>query len=110
MPKTVSVSEAKNNLSAMLKWAVENQDEVVVESRGRPKAVIMPYAEYEIVQLLREKERRHAALQRMQELAAANQELNLGLTPEEAENLADEVTRKAIEGLAAENKVSFTES
>ena len=110
MPKTVSVSEAKNNLSAMLKWAVENQDEVVVESRGRPKAVIMPYAEYEIVQSLREKERRHAALQRMQELAAANQELNQDLTPEEAENLADEVTRKAVERLAAEDKVSFTES
>jgi len=45
---TISVSEAKNKLSALLKWAVENQDEVVIESRGRPKAVILPYAEYEV--------------------------------------------------------------
>ena len=82
MPKTISVSEAKNKLSAMLKWAVKNQDEVVVESRGRPKAVILPYAEYVMFQSLREKERRQAALQRLQELAAANQVLNQDLTSE----------------------------
>ena len=110
MPKTISVSEAKNKLSAMLKWAVENQDEVVVESRGRPKAVILPYAEYEMFQLLREKERRQVALQRLQELAAANQALNQDLTPEEAEEIADEVTRETIERMAAKGKVTFTQS
>ena len=110
MPKTISVSEAKNKLSTMLKWAVENQDEVVVESRGRPKAVILPYAEYEIFQSLREKERRQVALQRLQELAAANQALNQDLTPEEAEKLADEVTRETIDRMAAEDKVSFAQS
>jgi prevent-host-death family protein len=110
MPKTISVSEAKNKLSAMLKWAVENQDEVVVESRGRPKAVILPYAEYEMFQLLREKERRQVALQRLQELAAANQALNQDLTPEEAEEIADEVTRETIERMAAEDKVTFAQS
>ncbi len=110
MPKTISVSEAKNKLSAMLKWAVENQDEVVVESRGRPKAVILPYAEYEMFQSLREKERRQAALQRLQELATANQALNQDLTPEEAEEIADEVTRETIERMAAGDKVTFTQS
>ena len=69
MPKTISVSEAKNKLSAMLKWAVENQDEVIVESRGRPKAVILPYTEYEMFQQLREREQRQTALQRLQKLA-----------------------------------------
>jgi prevent-host-death family protein len=107
MPKTISVSEAKNKLSAMLKWAVENQDEVVVESRGRPKAVILPYSEYEMFQSLREKERRQAALQRLQELAAANQVLNQDLTSEEAEELAEEVTRETIERMATEEKISF---
>lgn len=94
----------------MLKWAVENQDEVVVESRGRPKAVILPYAEYVMFQSLREKERRQAALQRLQELATANQALNQDLTPEEAEEIADEVTRETIERMAAGDKVTFTQS
>ncbi len=110
MPKTISVSEAKNKLSAMLKWAVENQDEVVVESRGRPKAVILPYGEYEQFQSLREKERRQSALQRLQELAAVNQALNQDLTPEEAEDLADEVTRETIDRMVAEDKVTFAQS
>jgi prevent-host-death family protein len=110
MPKTISVSEAKNKLSAMLKWAVENQDEVVVESRGRPKAVILPYAEYKMFQSLREKERRQVALQRLQELAKANQALNQDLTPEEAEEIADEVSRETIKRMAAEDKVTFVQS
>ncbi len=109
MPKTVSVSEAKNKLSAMLKWAVENQEEVVVESRGRPKAVILSYAEYKIFKTLREKEQRQAAIQRLQRLAAVNQSLNKDLTPEEAEELADEVTRETIERMAAE-ELKFKQS
>lgn len=110
MPKTISVSEAKNKLSAMLKWAVENQDEVVVESHGRPRAVILPYAQYELFRKLREKERRQHALQRLHELAAANQARNQDLTPAEAEELADEVTRETIERIEVEGKVSFNQS
>ena len=107
MPKTVSVSEAKNKLSAMLKWAVENQEEVVVESHGRPKAVILPYEEYKFFLSLREKEKRQSALQRLQELATANQALNQDLTPEEAEELADEVTRETIERMAAQEEIKL---
>jgi prevent-host-death family protein len=110
MPKTISVSEAKNKLSAMLEWAVENRDEVVVESHGRPKAVILPYAEYEMFQRLREKERRRAALQRLQDLAAANQSLNQDLTTKEAEDLADEVTQETIQRMEADGTVTFTQS
>jgi prevent-host-death family protein len=110
MPKTISVSEAKNRLSAMLKWAVENQDEVVVESHGQPKAVILPYAEYELFRRLREKDRRQQALQRLQELATVNQARNQDLTREEADALADEVTRETMERMEAEGKVSFNQS
>ena len=93
----------------MLKWAVENQEEVVVESHGRPKAVILSYTEYELFLSLREKEQRRAALQRLQGLAAANQSLNQDLTPEEAEELADEVVRETIERMA-EEEVKFKQS
>ena len=94
----------------MLKWAVENQDEVVVESRGRPKAVILPYSEYKLIQSLREKERRHAALKRLQELAFSNQALNQDLSPEDAEKIADEVTRETLDRMASEEEVTFTQS
>ena len=110
MPKTISVSEAKNKLSAMLQWAVENQDEVIVESRGRPKAVILPYDEYEAMAALRRKARRQAALAQMQALAVRVQARNRDLSAEEAEQIADEITRETIERMTSEGKVSFTQS
>lgn len=61
MPKTVTSTEAQNNFGAILQWTDENRDEVVVERRGTPAAVIIPYTEYaEIVRLRREEEKRQA--------------------------------------------------
>lgn len=40
MPKTVSALEAKNRLGSLLGYVSEQDDEVIVENRGKPKAVI----------------------------------------------------------------------
>ncbi len=109
MPRTISVSEAKNKLSAMLNWAIKNQDGVIVESRGRPKAVILPYAQYESYLVLRQKEQRRTALLRLEELAAVVQSRNQDLQPGDAEQLADEISRETIERMVEEGKVSFKE-
>jgi len=110
MPKTISVTEAKNKLSAMLEWAIQNREGVVVESRGQPKAVILPYAEYEAYLSMREKEQRRAALRRLEELAAIVQAQNRDMTPDEAEQLADEISRETIERMTEEGKVSFKQA
>ena len=110
MNKTISVSEAKNQLSAMLDWAVENQAEVIISSHGQPKAVILSYDEYETMVELREKTRRRLALQQMQALAATIQERNQDLSAEEADQIADEISRDAIDRLVKKGKVSFEQS
>lgn len=107
MPRTISVSEAKNKLSAMLQWAVEQGDEIVVESRGEPKAVILPYGEYEELLLLREKARRRAALQQLQALAERVQAGNADLSPEEARQLAQEISQETVQRMVEEEKVRF---
>jgi prevent-host-death family protein len=107
MPKTVSVSEAKNKLSAMLQWAVEHGDEVVVESRGEPKAVIVPYEDYQELMALKKKARRREALQQLEELATQLQAGNADLTPEEVEKLAEEVSQETIQRMVEEGKVNF---
>jgi prevent-host-death family protein len=107
MPKTISVSEAKNRLSEMLDWADENREGVVVESRGKPKAVILPYAEYEHYLSLRKREQRRLALQRLDKLAAAVRARNQDLAPDKVEQIADETSRETIERMAEEGKVSF---
>ena len=107
MPKTVSVSEAKNKLSAMLQWAVEQGDEIVIESHGKPKAVILPYGEYEELLLFREKTRRRAALQQLEGLAARVQARNADLSQEEVEQLAEEISQETLQRMTEERKVRF---
>ena len=107
MPKTVSATEAKNRLGALLGYVTEHGDDVIVENRGRPEAVIMSYAAYEEVQALRDQKRRTDALARLHALRerviARNGEMSL----EDAEAFAEEVTHEALRRLVARGEVRF---
>ena len=107
MSKTVSVSEAKNRLSAVMDWAVKNGEEVVVESRGEPKVVILAYGEYQEFVALREKERRREAFRQLEALAEKIWAQTSDLSEEEAEQLAEEISQETIERMVKEGKVRF---
>lgn len=107
MPKAVSANEAKQKLGFLLGWVTENHDEVIVESHGKPKAVIMAYAEYETFQHVKEQARRREVLQRLRTVKARVSARNRDLTEEQAMGLADRFTRDVIDELAAEGKLSF---
>lgn len=53
MPRTMSATEAQNNFGALLDWAEENEDGIIVERRGKPVAAMIAYAAYEEWQRLR---------------------------------------------------------
>ena len=105
--KTGSVSEAKNQLSAVMEWAIENADGVIIESRGRPKVAILSYAAYQEFLTLREQARREKAFRQLEELAETIRARNADLTPDEAEDLADEISRDAIQRMIDKGKVVF---
>lgn len=107
MPKTISVSEAKNQLSAVLDWAVENGDEVVIESRGEPKVAILSYAEYQEFLAFKEQARRKEALRQLEELAERMWARNADLSDEEVEELAEEISQETIQRMIKEGKVRF---
>ena len=107
MLKTVSATEAKAKLSDLMKSAVKSGDSVIIQSRGYPQVVIVPYTEYEALQKLKEQARRAAAIARLQEIARDMQSQNEDVTADEAEALAEEISRTAIEQLAAKGKVRF---
>jgi len=108
MPKTVSATEAKNNLGAVIEWAVQNKDDVVVvKSRGEPKVVVMSFAEYEKVKEVKEKERRREALETLRAIREKQLERNRDLTEEEADALADRFSHELVDDLAKEGKVRF---
>jgi prevent-host-death family protein len=107
MQRTVTATEAKAKLSDLMKWAVKTGDSVVVQSRGYPQVVIVPFAEYEELQELKERARRAAAIAELQKIAREVQARNADLTAEEADELAEEISRAAIEQLVAKGKVRF---
>jgi prevent-host-death family protein len=44
---SVSVAEGKKGFSRLINDALEKKEEIVVTKRGKPVAVIIPYAEYQ---------------------------------------------------------------
>jgi prevent-host-death family protein len=97
MPKTVSATEAKVRLGAMMDWAVKHGDEVIIETRGRPRAVLISFEEYQRIQQLQAMARRQAVLDRLEALAERVGVRNQDLTQEAAEELADRFSREMIE-------------
>lgn len=107
MPRNVSTTEAKNQLSAMMRAVAENDDEVVVQDHGRPRAAIISMRAYEGLQEWREQERRRQILAEMRELRARVRARNQDLTPGQAEELADRFVREVVEEMVAEGKIRF---
>jgi prevent-host-death family protein len=68
MAKVVSSTEAKARLGSMLKWARDNQDNVIIEVHGEPEAVLISYAEYQFLEKLKEMHRRQEALSALRAL------------------------------------------
>ncbi len=100
MIKTVSVSETRQQLSSFLNWIRDNQNDVVIQNRGQAEAVIIPYEDYALLQDAREQRRRQMALDELRQIALAVSANNEQMTAVEADELADEIVREAIENLS----------
>ena len=107
MPKTVSATEAKTRFGEMVTWAQQNQDDVIVESHGKPHAVIISFEEYQRILTLREKARREEVLRKLDDLREQVSSRNQDLSEEEALALADHLTRETIERMIAEGKIKY---
>jgi prevent-host-death family protein len=101
MPKIVSSTEAQNHFAAMMAWAADHKEGVIVEVRGHPKAVILSHTEYtELLELRRLEQQRQAlaALKALREAVQSNMErpltaleayLEAGISPEIAQTLVE---------------------
>lgn len=107
MARRVSASEAKNRLGSIIDWVTENQEEMIVENRGEPTAVIISIAEYQQMQELKEKARRSEALGQMRKLRDSVMARNRDLGAEEADSLADRFSREVVRDMAEDGKVRF---
>ena len=103
----VSISEAKARLSRFVEQTAEEDEQIVIESHGNPKAVLIPYRDYEQFIAWQEIRRRQQALDELQALKRQIQARNQDLSTQEGEDLADLYAREVIEGMIAEGKVKY---
>ena len=109
MAKTVSVSEARDQLGSYVRWSKDNRDYVIIEVRGKAEAALIPYEELAVLQAAHEAARRRNALAKLEALAAQVNAQAADLSDEEVEALADEVTRDAIQALVDKGKIQFAD-
>lgn len=106
MPKAVSVAEAERRFAALL-GHVDQGAEVVVESDGKPTAVLMSFAAYEEVRELRDQKRRTDALADLLRLRDQVSARHRDPTEDEIEPLAEEISQEAIARLVERGELSF---
>lgn len=85
MEKTISAFEARRNFGKMLQDVAAKGDKIVVERHGEPVAVLVPVSVYE--QWRCNRVRAYNALREIAE--------RVNMSPEEAEELAEEAVRWA---------------
>jgi prevent-host-death family protein len=107
MARTISASEAKTRFGAIMSWAVECKEDVIVESYGDPKVVIIPFEEYQKILKLRDESRRREALARLERLGEQVRARNRDLSQEQAEALANQFTTEVMREMVEEGKIAY---
>ena len=105
MPKVISSTELQKQTREAIDYARIERDAVIVETYGRPMAVILSYDEYKAYMAYREGEaRRENRFATLQKLAEQNAAYN-GLSEEQAVNIVEEIREEI--AVEAEDKRSF---
>lgn len=99
--KTASISQTRQNLSNFLTLVKDNQQDIIIQNRGEAEAVMIPFADYGLLQEARERKRRQQAIAELRQIAQMVGERNASLSTEDAQKIADEITREAIHNLTA---------
>jgi hypothetical protein len=107
MPKAVSANEVEGRFGALVDWAVEHEDEVIVEHAGQPQAVIMSFAIYEKVRPVKDRPRVEDALATMRRLREQIPSRNRELTEADVDEIADRFSDDVVDGLIEKGIVRF---
>ena len=91
----------------MIADVADQGEEVIVESHGKPKVVVMSVAAYEEVQALRERQRRADALERLNRLHEQVAARNRDMSEEESIEFAVKLSRELVDDMAERGVITF---
>ncbi len=107
--KTVSATEAKNRLGALIGEVAGGNGAITIEHHGRPRVVVVSAEEWAEVSEMRERLRRKEAWEQLMELAREVSARNADLTQEESDALADEIADEAMDRVIARARIRWAE-
>jgi prevent-host-death family protein len=107
MTRTVSTTEAKNSLNALMSWAEEHGEAVIVENHGKPRVAIIPAEQLDEFQTLKREAVRREALEWMRQYEAKHGNANSDLSAEDTNELAVEASREIVDDLVAHGTIRF---
>lgn len=106
MEKTISASELKNSLGAVLR-EVRNDETVVIEQRGVPAAAIISIDDLRVLREAKEEQRKQRLLEDFHLLRANLAERQKGMSSEEAERQAQEFADEIMDAVVAKARHRF---
>ena len=92
MERTIGATDLRQRLTDVLQAVRERRETYVVETFGRPQAVIVNLGEYAVLQRLRQE--REAFFERLDGAAARNAEHNAGLSDEQMMAIIEQSRRE----------------
>ena len=93
MTKTVTATEAKNRLGALMSEIVKTDEAVIIELRGRPKVALISAERLERAEKLERRQRGEEAFAQFERIRAMSGDRNKDLTDEQIMDMAVEAVR-----------------
>ncbi|MBI2427044.1 MAG: type II toxin-antitoxin system Phd/YefM family antitoxin [Candidatus Kerfeldbacteria bacterium] len=108
--RVFTASEAKRRFGAVIDAADQKNTEVIVESHGRPKVVIVSFNTYAALLSLAEQSQREESLHRLRSIRKEVQKKSPHLSHYKIKSIIDEVSRETIRRLIQSNRIRYEAS
>ncbi len=99
MERTISASELKNTLGAVLRVVRNEEESVVIEQRGVPAAAIVSIEDFRLLRETKDKKRRDDLMEQYKAFSARLGERQQDMSREEADQLVQELSDTVMDGV-----------
>jgi len=107
MEKTISASELKNSLGAVLREVRQDDEIRVIEQRGVPAAAIISIEDLRLLRDAKKRQRQEELLEEMRQLSARLREQQQGMTPDEADQMVQELSDAVMDAVVEKARHRF---
>lgn len=107
MEKTISASQLKNSLGAVLREVRQDEEICVIEQHGVPTAAIIPIDDLRVLRAAKEAKRRADMLEEFRQLRESLAERQQGMSADESDRMVQELSDAVMDGVVGKARHRF---